>query len=396
MNGGGNILHLNVYGRCGENGDRQCKCGSGNLIAEKKPNTPVTGFTCYTHGLRNGYGNTFTLNNKLQDGGKIIEVRGLVREPISGVKKVSVYYWDQAETKPLLLEVKYGGGTTIYYAKDNNGGSNWNFIFQSQSSKELEEKLDELVCLHHNAVTINLSKGLSTGGQHNYCCSGNHGQKVSVTPVKVSCNKQGHQRHFKYYKHEVNTSSGTGIKLAAIKYYVGGNSLKNRNNITLSGQSISDVKSVYAFYCSENDPVLIYVDSPGQGVNGWYKKGNSDSSGNEEWTKVPDLREITHRNLDAGTLNHEQYNQLVGALIEAGCTSYKECPAPTAPLSTSSDDSTPASPAPGTAEKFVFEYATGLGVIVSSVFGGSGLTGFLGYKGYKLLKNSRDPWVRQI
>ncbi|EKX72823.1 hypothetical protein BEWA_013820 [Theileria equi strain WA] len=400
MSGGGSTLKLKIGIRCG-NGDSRCKCGSvGNFTANKVDSSPVNGFTKYTHYCSGG---TFTLNGELQDGSKIgIKVtRGFTGgKPIQNVKEVSVFYWEDAPSNPLLLGITTGGGSTsTYYAKDNDG-SNWNFIFQSQSSKELEEKLDELVCLHHNAVTVNLSyKGLS-GGQHNYCCTGNHvggHNRVSVKEQIFSCAKNHTSTPITAHKHSIN---GPNLKLAGIKFYLNGDQ-GQRRRVTSRRLSlpIQGPVDVYAFYCKQN-PSLIYVDAEKEPkATGWYRKTNSTN-----WTQTHFLRKMTPDKL-TGPTDHGKYNDLVILLKRAGCNSYSTCPGDpqTPPVEKPPEGSHPEAQQPadpalgpggGTAEKL------GMGVVpaavgiwsISGTLAGSAATFFGGWKLYN--RYNGDPWVR--
>ncbi|AFZ79465.1 hypothetical protein BEWA_023140 [Theileria equi strain WA] len=387
-------LTLNVEGKCGENGNKKCNCdNSGKFVAEKKTDDPVKGFTKYAHSVTSG---TFTLDGTLGGGGKI-KVGGVIQSSIENVTEVAVYYWshldNKDETTPLLLEVKYGG-TTIYYV---SSGSSNDWIYHGiLQGPALEQKLDDLNCQHNSAVTIDLSKGLSNS-QTKYCCSGNHTDgthnRITVTSTQVRCNKQDHiSTHLTYYKHETNL--GNGVQLAAIKY---NDSTGQRKRLKLGSLILPTKQSVkvavYAFYCKDSVPKLIYVEGRDPNVTGWYKKPNSrdNNSGDEQWIEVLSVfLSITPKDLSS-SIDHDEYNNLVTALNKfTGCTSYKQCPTTPVPAESGKTERS-------TGGLLELPIATSLwstfGVSSGPLAGAGGLTGF----GWWMFKRSKgDPWVRQI
>ncbi|EKX73343.1 hypothetical protein BEWA_053990 [Theileria equi strain WA] len=382
-------LKLDINGKCGEDKDR-CNCdNSGKFVAEKKTDDPVKGFTKYAHSVTSG---TFTLDGELKDGGRIVGFAGTRGQPIHKVKEVSVYYWDQAETKPLLLEVKYGGGTTIYYV--SSGSSNdWVYhgILQGPA---LEQKLDDLNCQHNSAVTIDLSKTRAKD-RHSYCCGGNHNggaqgsNRVIVKKQEVSCNQQDHiSTRLTYYKHEVNTSSGTGIKLAAIKY---NDSRGKRKRIEIPGFVLptNDSVKVYVFYCN-NNPKLVYVESTVQtNVKGWFKNGSGDT-----WEPFSGINE--NREPEKITNCNNGFKELVKELQNSGC-SLSQCtlvPPKPAPLPQPiSGQARGGSGVVGSSPPGKNSKGPNLYIIVPSVLVPSGSLTVLAYWAYT---HTRDPWVRQI
>ncbi|AFZ80389.1 hypothetical protein BEWA_032420 [Theileria equi strain WA] len=375
------VLTLNVEGKCGENGNKKCNCdNSGKFVAEKNIDTPVKGFIRVTHQHKSG--DKFTLSGYLQNGGKI----GTRGQSIPGVKEVSVFYWDGVPTNPVLLEVTFTT-TPFYYARSS--GSNWNFIFQSLSDELLETYLDQQNCQHHNAVTLDLSYKDFTG-QHRYCCSGNHSDgarvsnRVTVTSMRVSCKE--HHQTTSYYKHEVNTSSGTGIKLAAIKY----NSVGKRKRIEIPGLALPTKQSVklYVFYCG-NTPKLIYVEGESPPINKWFKPNGSDE---RPWTQIS-LQDIAPD--DFKDCSHGKYDQLMTELQNAGC-GVSKCPPPRpvpSPQPISGQHSGGSSGGGPSSKTYKDSNINIPAIIVTSILVGTGgITGFA----YLLYNNSRDPWVRQI
>ncbi|EKX72157.1 hypothetical protein BEWA_046210 [Theileria equi strain WA] len=397
----GRVLTLNVDGNCGKsNNICRCRDKPPGITARKETDQPK-GFIRVTHQHKSG--NKFTLNNKLQGGGKIGEL-------IHNVTEVSVFYWNGAPDKAILLGITITN-TPIYYAK--NSDNDW--IGQPPLSDDLlETKLDEQNCKHNNAVTINLSKGtfMSGDSKHSYCCSGNHSDgargsnRVTVTSAQISCKLHENPSSIPFHKHEITYSGG--VRLAAIKYNDG----KHRKRINSSGLDfpIQGPLSVYAFHCSGN-PALIYVDSSSDSSkNGWYKKytGSSTVSGDEQWVEVFTISNIQPREL-SNTIDHEKYNGIVGILKTlSGCTSYKECPKPEEkPKAVPPETTTPDNAAltedgqksPTSAKVIAAPAAAVLGpwaifgASSGPIAGAGGLTGF-GWWIYKRTKG--DPWVRQI
>ncbi|AFZ80276.1 hypothetical protein BEWA_031290 [Theileria equi strain WA] len=300
----------------------------------KEENPP--GFLKFTH-TKNG-GGSFTVEKVIygqNNYSKDYKMELKIPEH-EGIQHIAVWYWnnDPSLNNPLLVEVKMRDGNFIY--SSNKGGNSWqplsgysNPQHNQLQGEKLETQLDGLNCRLNDAVTITLTfQNSEVYKNKSYCCDYHNPNatsgRVSVTIDKVRCTR-GHNSA-DYYKHTISSN----YKLAKIKYHITNGDRKWRRikSDDLSFPITSSV-SVYALYCKQ-DPKLIYIEG-GSSATGWYKKKDGGSNGNEEWTKVPDLRKITHRNLDAGTLNHEQYNQLVGALKEAGCTGLRICPDPPPP-----------------------------------------------------------------
>ncbi|EKX72568.1 hypothetical protein BEWA_050360 [Theileria equi strain WA] len=370
-------LKLDINGKCGEDKDR-CNCdNSGKFVAEKKTDDPVKGFTKYAHSVTSG---TFTLDGTLGGGGRIVGFAGTRGQPIHKVKEVSVYYWSKnEETKPLLLGITMTN-TTAYYARSSDG-VDW--IITSQLTGEpLEIKLDYQNCLLNSAVTIDLSK--THANNKKYCCGGNHGQKVSVTSVPVSCVHQN-SNHLTYYKHETNL--GTGIKLAAIKY---NDSRGKRKRIEIPGFVLptNDSVKVYVFYCSKN-PEILYLKKNGSELdNKWYKRDHTSDIWKELLGISNDPNNITNCN--------NGFKQLVDELKKAGC-GVSQCtlvPPKPAPLpqpisgQARGGSGVVGSSPPGKNSKGYNPY-----IIVPSVLVPSGSLTVLAYWAYT---HTRDPWVRQI
>ncbi|EKX72550.1 hypothetical protein BEWA_050180 [Theileria equi strain WA] len=302
---------------------------SGKLIEVTRSSFPsgsTQDFYKYTHTLQTG--GEFKLLAIL-DGGKYIQGVPLNNTVLS----VSAYYWrhdsGRKSAKTLLIGVTTKNGTRYY---KNSGNYQWHLASTSQlSDKTLEEKLDELVCQHHNAVTLNITFHNSKAHRNgSYCCYKHEHEKrnqgkVTVTVEKVSCTSHI-SSSLTYYKHEANAGKW---RVAAIYYYDGGRRRRmNIDSLTLPTKQSGKV-TVYALYYGTNqNPVLIYVDSTGQpNVTGWYKKGTNGSRGNdEEWTEVKDLKDKAPDKLTNPTgCNNENFKQLVKTLRELGCLGLEAC-----------------------------------------------------------------------
>ncbi|AFZ79669.1 hypothetical protein BEWA_025180 [Theileria equi strain WA] len=373
----------------------------------------------------------------------------------NNVENVSAYYWKHNLTKALLVEVVSSGKSgTKYYARGTSRNQWTSFTVSSGSQSIqlqptlLEEKLDELVCEHHNAVTMDITQNNSkTYAGRTYCCYKHYGQrKVSVSGDKVSC-VQHSSSSITYYKHEANAGKW---KVAAIKYYNSGPNT-HRIRIEIPGLNFPTKQSgkvtVYVFYSDNSrNPVLIYVDSSGTrpSVKGWYKQ----NTGGNTWENAPaNLNNITPEDLENKGLDckdNEGFKQLVKTLRELGCYGLQQCtidPAhlgqngvqreevPAADLSDQVPDTESetkillqGTPVAQMAEDAidgerlkptapVVQALTQLGQegfnltdwgpenilgAFAGVFTASVITTFASWKLYKAYQNYSDPWVRQI
>ncbi|EKX72507.1 hypothetical protein BEWA_049740 [Theileria equi strain WA] len=342
------------------------------------PSGSAHDFYRYTHVDSHGGNQPFELAQVLDDQNSPIS--GIQESQDNKVTSVSAYYWKHENggrglpSKALLVEL-VSSTETKYYRNSQNG----TWTKHKISGSPTKEDLELLNCEINYAVTIDLSFSRNNGS---YCCK-EHGcgrEKVSVSKDFITVGSSP----IPYLKHEVDQNS----KVAAIKYNDGGHNsgAGTRKNITLEDvPNLPNLwcQGIYTFYCSENDPVLIYVDSPGQGVNGWYQKGSGDES---QWVKTPSMGiNITPEILK--TCSHNDFNDLVRALNEAtGCGNLEECkPPPPSPL--------PAPQADQITGTEPFAFAT-LGYALSGTLAGSAATFFGGWKLYNRYKG--DPWVRQI
>ncbi|EKX73629.1 hypothetical protein BEWA_036650 [Theileria equi strain WA] len=248
--------------------------------------------------------------------------------PSGPIYDYSVWYWkhDEEMTNPLLIEVWKNGK---YEYSSNKGNNSWTRYkdpqLQQLQGKRLEKKLESLNCQYHKLVTINLTDDVSkeyARSQKPYCCNKHErsGQgRVSVTSGKINVSGQT----ITAYKHELDPS----FQLAGIKYNEGGVG-GPRKNIKLKAFSfpIDGSISVYVFYCQKHDPLLIYVETTNPDAKGWYKRQKNSSGKDEEWKKLPELREITPGNLLQNT-GCGKYTKLVRALKKVGCAVSATCSA---------------------------------------------------------------------
>ncbi|AFZ80181.1 hypothetical protein BEWA_030340 [Theileria equi strain WA] len=309
---------------------------------EKSENTPY-GFAKFKHTKNSSDGKSFSIrevqyNNQRIDGIKI--------DLGTKVKHVSVWYWtgDGNNSQPLLVEIEKEDDEVVYYESTATGGFNWVKYKEYSASLKyevIEKELDYLNCKHNSVVVMDLSLDNSTrhtsGINNRYCCGKKHsnGQRVTVDKHKVSCKKHPKSNHLKYYKHDFTL----GTTLSKIKYYENTSADTPRKRIEISGldlpTKLSAKVTVYAFYCTGNDPKIIYVDYSGrQGVNGWYQKGAGDES---QWVNVSSMvKDIIPNNIkDCGDIG---FNQLVTALKNAGGCDYSKCKESTQSLYTGAED----------------------------------------------------------
>ncbi|EKX72293.1 hypothetical protein BEWA_047580 [Theileria equi strain WA] len=234
------------------------------------------------------------------------------------IKNLAVWYWDNDSNRnhPLLIEVEK---SREYIYRYNNGGSDiqWSRLpkysgplTKQLAGKPLKKELDELNCYHNGAVTLNLTKSISTKNKQ-YCCRYHVEKKVTVGGGFVEVTDSGSKK-IPFYKHSI---VGNGLKLSKIKYYVGVNTDLPKKTIKSHALAFStpipNVKSVSALYSDDNqDPKLIYVDYDGKdGIKGWFeRKGKNrhnwykpenepekppdeikDSSSDEDFGKIKDL-----------------------------------------------------------------------------------------------------------
>ncbi|EKX72347.1 hypothetical protein BEWA_048140 [Theileria equi strain WA] len=270
------------------------------------------------------------------------DIKGIHLTKNDDIFKVRVYSHadSRSNSTPLMLQFikKDEKQSKWYYSKDKNG-IDWGTVDNHSEfynpgddpTEALTTGLDDIRCFRDSEITMNLTKDhykelskklASDGGENKYCCSYHENDKesrISVEKIEISCTTHKNQSSITAYKHSITQ---TGLKLTGIKYYEGGNT-ETRKSVKFTTQQfpLPNVKAVYAFYCSEN-PVLIYVDSPGQDeVKGWYQK-NKDSE--SEWTKV----ETGLHDTDPDKVDDcNKWNTLVKVLKEVGgCTDLKECP----------------------------------------------------------------------
>ncbi|EKX72609.1 hypothetical protein BEWA_044500 [Theileria equi strain WA] len=251
------------------------------------------------------------------DGKRDIKPNGLI-------ESYSVWYWknDNGMINPLLVEIEKSDNTYEYHY--NKGGNEWTELQENTlppfKDEPLETQLDGLNCYLNQAVTMDLSESRKNGGP--YCCSYHERtslKKVSVTSGSVNAPGSGTTRSIPYYKHEI---SG-GTKLSKIKYYIGDDTVgSKRKSIKIPGlkSSANDSVKIYVFYCSKDNPVLIYLDSS-QHVKGWYRKDKS--SDEKPWIKV--LDNLSTKTPDNIKSCNDEFNELVSILNSFGCDNYQKC-----------------------------------------------------------------------
>ncbi|AFZ80747.1 hypothetical protein BEWA_001540 [Theileria equi strain WA] len=238
--------------------------------------------------------------------------------PQEPIKSLSVWYHsgDKHHNQPLLVEIWEKEGNYKYHETKGNGSwnphSNGSQDNQRLEGKALEQKLDNLNCKHYKLVNIDLTRNRYRTG-NKYCCD-----KHDTGKKRVSVREEKVANTIPYFKHHIGGES----ELSGIKYNEDGQS-SGRRNITLSGHEfpIKGPLSVYAFYCTDNDPVLIYVKEGSPVVNKWFKKGNT---GGYTWTETLEgLRNTMPDKIK--TCGDGNFDQLVKELKDFGC-GYSTCP----------------------------------------------------------------------
>ncbi|AFZ81180.1 hypothetical protein BEWA_005880 [Theileria equi strain WA] len=407
----------------GQGPDTYTSGGSNQVKLTKEESPQGSGFVKLKHTSANETsGGPFNVKEVKYGHTTILDIK-----PDEPIKSLSVWYYfgDKSHNQPLLIEIRDKHGTYKYHETKGSATSWTSSGGDPQNSpligKDLEQKLEYLNCEYHKLVTLNLTESHSQTHQHGqpYCCDKHKGTrtgKVSVTGNKVAS-------QIPYVKHHIDN----GTEVSGIKYYLNAGS-DDRKNITLDGSQfpISDVDSVYVFYC-QRKPVLIHVESNGDPkVNKWLKRGNNDT-----WTKAPELDGVPDPENIKDCKDDKNFKELAKTLRKLNCESLEKCtrtldPAhlgqngvqreevPAADLSDQVPDTesetkillqatptseTQPSPAAPEAKKepFVSILTTGpalAGYVSSGTLAGSAATFFAGWKLYNRYKG--DPWVRQI
>ncbi|AFZ80035.1 hypothetical protein BEWA_028850 [Theileria equi strain WA] len=327
--------------------------GGRKIKVSRTPYPTGSDFYRYTYTLETEQ--NFTLK-EIQDDQTSKKLEGIPET--RGVTSVDAYYWKHENGGPktaLLVKVVTAAGDTgtKYYGNVKNAnGNEWIVLRGAGGSQpplingDIERTLDDLVCSNYGGVTVDLSKGTSEyhgrSSKQPYCCRCHDGKERKIT-VTIGGITVDNVKRAEYYKHTITNPKH---KLARIRYYDKGvgpdlkktNDPDKRRRIKPTGLDFttSDIRSVYAFNCGGN-PVLIYIEgNEYRGTNRWYKKptGDSNDSGNEEWTPVPSLN-ITPSNFSTLTCN--QWTALRKELMSAGCTKLEECPPPPKPPGPAAD-----------------------------------------------------------
>ncbi|AFZ80948.1 hypothetical protein BEWA_003560 [Theileria equi strain WA] len=243
------------------------------------------------------------------------------------VSQMRLYSYPATNQVPLMLEFKpSGSGTSSWFYSKGTSGISWgetgdgDGFYNKEGTPEptdaLSDKLDEVLCEHHNNVTLDISYGNSSSGEK-YCC----GKHQTVHFQEMQINGKGSLGQTKVHKYSIN---GTAFNLAGLKYYENDSSTgtRKRKKIILTTQFPISVNSIYVFYCKENKPVLIYVASRSFPAKGWYR---SDRSSDEKpWKKSSG--KLPGEPLE--NLNCQQRAALREVLEKRGCGNFGVCQEP--------------------------------------------------------------------
>ncbi|AFZ80578.1 hypothetical protein BEWA_034350 [Theileria equi strain WA] len=359
--------------------------------------------------------------------------------PIPRVSQVLVYYPKCNPAEPILLRIHHGNAESEWFKRVSMSSNEWKIVSEEYLKKvghvdnsDIKKVLDDLVCKQYGNITMDLTKGIYGTGKK-YCCHYHTiigAGRVTVEEIPVRCKLPDHDpSHTTAYKHSISDSS---LKLAGIIFYLNDDITKeNRKRIAprTLGLPIEGPVHVYAFYCTQEVPVLIYVASSSKpNIAGWYQKPNDSSTSrgkDEEWTPVPSLQGITPK--DFSTLSCDNWNKLREVLKKFKCEGLQEClgqngvqreEVPAADLSdqvpdTESDQEKqleasntlqpdyknvkvdPDKPELDYSDRHDYQDSLEkiLGVITCACLT-SGIAIFAGWKLYKRYKG--DPWVKQI
>ncbi|AFZ81026.1 hypothetical protein BEWA_004340 [Theileria equi strain WA] len=291
----------------------------GRIIQVKLTSGPTQNFFKYEHALQAGGTQLFHLMEIWDDNNSSIS-------RIKGGKDVTLveaYYWKDDKSgsgrtpgKALLVGITIDTKTTYY--KDS-GGNEW--IEQAIDAEKLEKELENLNCYNNNAVTLDLSKSLSTG--QSYCCEEHRKTGTKIVVDKGEIIRDGN-RKVGYTKYSI-----TGGQLVGIKFYKDdvSNDEKYRRRITTTGGlkfPITGTVDIYAIH-SDKNPELIYVKSTGtkNPVTGWFQRGSDD---NGKWTEVSaKLSGVDKDKIDNKQLSCQQWKALTGVL-KHGDSDFVDCP----------------------------------------------------------------------
>ncbi|EKX72815.1 hypothetical protein BEWA_013740 [Theileria equi strain WA] len=269
-----------------------------------------SGFWKFKH-VKNG-GKPFKIANVTYKDNESIQLSELQINDHDDIKHLAVWYWnnDPDLGAPLLIEIFKNGLYTYHYNKGNN---EWRPLPENPysktplSGKPLEAQLEYLNCQHYKSVILDLSKNISEGTRTYCCVYHNTRHKVTVSKDFVTVDSSS----LPFYKHHI----GVGTTLSGIKYYLNGET-NDKRGVKLSGYPfpIPDVKAVYAVYCKDGAPKLLYIEKT-KGT-GWFKQNTSDI-----WIEVLDGVPGPDKTGKGGS--SDGFKQLVGALNDAGCLSHQ-------------------------------------------------------------------------
>ncbi|AFZ79725.1 hypothetical protein BEWA_025740 [Theileria equi strain WA] len=269
-----------------------------------------SGFWKFKH-VKNG-GKPFKIANVTYKDNESIQLSELQINDHDDIKHLAVWYWnnDPDLGAPLLIEIFKNGLYTYHYNKGNN---EWRPLPENPysktplSGKPLEAQLEYLNCQHYKSVILDLSKNISEGTRAYCCVYHNTRHKVTVSKDFVTVDSSS----LPFYKHHI----GVGTTLSGIKYYLNGET-NDKRGVKLSGYPfpIPDVKAVYAVYCKDGAPKLLYIEKT-RGT-GWFKQNTSDI-----WIEVLDGVPGPDKTGKGGS--SDGFKQLVGALNDAGCLSHQ-------------------------------------------------------------------------
>ncbi|EKX72253.1 hypothetical protein BEWA_047170 [Theileria equi strain WA] len=254
------VLKLNVK-CCGP----VCTCQPNPLgiTANKWVDQPTKGFTKYVHSITTG--GTFTLNGKV-DGSKV----GSAGKSTNNVRSVSVYYWNGAPDRPILIEIitNSGGGTTTFYGKNGIGG-HLSWLNGPVKDKTLIQALDDFNCKINNVVPFDIqdSQSGSILNDSNSTCI----ESKRITQSNLLQNPPGSDYVSKAYI--ITASLNTGISRVT---YNG-----KPTDISTPNETI-DLITLYSYPGSIEVPLMIEFKPSNNRISRWFHSKNTGEHG-KEW-----------------------------------------------------------------------------------------------------------------
>ncbi|AFZ80141.1 hypothetical protein BEWA_029930 [Theileria equi strain WA] len=260
------VLTLNVDGKCG----KECNCTGGQSIAKlkvsKEPDTPVKGFTKCMHYLEGG--STFKLNKTLAgDGGTISATVGSPDAPIPNVTEVSIYYWDGAPDRPILIGItkKSSSGKPTFYGKNGTGG---HLSWLAGQVRDLEEQqaLDKQNCYNNDAIPFNIKDSRTGDFEESKTTCMQKSRKIKST-TSLPDPPPGSEYAVTSFRITDTSGKDKETKISRVTYR------SKPTDIPPISEAIEKIR-LYSYPGSSQVPLMIEFKPPGNGGSKWYYSAN--------------------------------------------------------------------------------------------------------------------------